>query len=195
MKFFIKQAVLPIIYIVLMAFTAIGVMCMNDDAVFLKVGLLILNLALFAYVVGAMAYKDGQDALNIRDANDVERRIIIETGEDRKLKIAEEYAPWKGFGFGLVACSPLIILTILQIIFNLCGVSSQVPEIIATYMFMMISSLIQLAGLKGFAWVVILSLIFVCGCIGIPYIFGAKKIERHKQVIKETHKKIYGKDR
>lgn len=195
MKFFIKQAILPIIYIVLMAFTAIGVMCMNDDVVFLKVGFLILNLALFAYVVGAMAYKDGQDALQIRDANDVERRIIIETGEDRKLKLAEEYAPWKGFVFGLVACSPLIILTILQIIFDLCGVSSQVPEIIATYMFMMISSLIQLAGLKGYAWVVIFSLIFVCGCSGIPYIFGAKKIERQKQAIKETHKKIHGKDR
>ena len=195
MKYFIKQAVLPIIYTVLMAVTAIGVMCLNENVTWLKVIFLFVNLGLYAYVVGTMAFKDGQDAFNTREANDAERRIIVETGEDRVLKEDEEYKPWKGFVVGLTTCAPLIILFLLQIILDIFGAGTNIPEILATYIYMMISSLVHLAGFKSIAWIFIFSVLFICSCTGIPYIFGAIKVERQKRLIQEKHHKIYGQDK
>ena len=190
MKYLLKQAILPFIYLGCMALTAVGVWSMEEDQFVLKLILLSLNLILYAVVVCVMAYKDGELALKTRNANDAERRIIVQTGEYRELKVAEEYAPWKGFAVGLIVCAPLIICMIIDVILIIAGVDNSIVEIIPTFLYMMVQGIVQLLG--GNYFFILLSIPYICCCTGIPFILGAKKVERQQELIKQKHEKIYG---
>ena len=96
MKYYLKQGVFPFIYMLFMAMIAFGIMAING-LVWLKVLLAVLNVGFYAVIVAAMSYKDGQEAMKALYSNDLERREIIRTGEDRPLKIHEEYKAWKVF--------------------------------------------------------------------------------------------------
>ena len=193
MKYLLKQTILPFIYLGCMALTAWGVWTMEEDQFALKVILLVLNLALYAVIVCFMAFKDGEMALKTRNANDAERRIIIETGAYRELKVAEEYAPWKGFAVGLIVCAPLIICVIIDVILKLSGTSNDIFQIIPTFLYLMVQAIVQLLG--GNYFYILLSIPFICCCTGIPFILGAKKIERQQEMIRQKHAKIYGEDK
>ena len=190
MKYLLKQSILPFIYLGCMSLTALGVWSMEEEQLTLKTILLVLNLALYVFVVGVLAFKDGEMALKVRNANDAERRIIVETGEYRPLKVAEEYAPWKGFAVGLIVCSPLIILTLIQTIALIAGGSADWCGIVCSVLYMMVQSIPQLFG--GNYYLIFLSIPFICCCTGIPYVFGARKVELQQEKIMEKHRSIYG---
>ena len=191
MKFFLKQSFLPALYVVLMDFTAFGVCSMDAGVEWLQLILLIGNLALYVYVVAVMAFKDGQDAVKIRNANDVERRFIIETGEDRPLKEAEEYKPWKGFIPGLIVCVPLIIFIIVHTILLLCGNTIEWIEFAINVPYFLVSGVFAVLKVPN-VYFTLLAIPFICGATGIPYILGARKYERQQEQIKQKHAKIYG---
>ena len=107
MKYYFKQGIFPFIYQIFMAMIAFGIL-MIEELIWLKILLAALNIALYLFIVAAVAYKEGQEALKVQMANDLERREIIRTGEDRPLKLHEEYKPWKGFFFGFIACVPVV---------------------------------------------------------------------------------------
>jgi hypothetical protein len=93
--YYIKQAMIPAVYLIFMAMTAMGIAMITDaNLVWLKAVLAVLNLALYGFIVAATSYKDGQTALKVRIANDLERMQIVKTGEDRPLKLREEYKAW-----------------------------------------------------------------------------------------------------
>ena len=117
MWYYVKQALLPFIYLFFNAITAFGIICIQGaDLTWLRILLLILNIGLYCVIVCAASYKDGQEALKVRIANDLERVQIVKTGESLPLKLKEEYKPWKGFLFGLIACAPLVILLLIHTI-------------------------------------------------------------------------------
>ena len=80
--YYIKQAIIPFMYLFFMALTALGIAMITDaNLVWLKVVLALLNLGLYGVIVCATSYKDGQTALKVRIANDLERVQIIKTRE------------------------------------------------------------------------------------------------------------------
>ena len=105
MWYSIKQSLLPFIYLIFTAITAFGIMAI-ENMVWLQILLNTLNVALYVVIITAASYKDGQAALKVRLANDLEREQIIRTGEMRPLRLKEEYKPWKGFLYGGIACAP-----------------------------------------------------------------------------------------
>ena len=111
---YVKQAIIPFVYLFFVSIIALGIFMIPENLQWLRIILLVLNVGLYGLVACATAYKDGQDALKVRIANDLERMEIIRTGEDRPLKIKQEYAPWKGFLTGGIVCAPLIILLIVH---------------------------------------------------------------------------------
>lgn len=201
MKFYIKQGLFPFIYMLFMAMIAFGILAISG-LIWLKILLGVLNVGLYAVVISAAAYKDGQDAMKVQIANDLERREIIRTGEDRPLKLHEEYKPWKGFMFGFVSCVPLLVLLILHTIVYLATGSYIGLGAIAGIIYLMFFLFFRLnasaAEGTGIAWYTyygtLVALPVVMLITGISYILGAKKISRQQQMIKEKQRQIYGED-
>ena len=195
--FYLKQSLISFVYLIFMAMTAMGIVMIGDNLLALKIILCILNLGLYGFIVAATSFKDGQSALKVRIANDLERVQIVKTGEDRPLNLREEYKPWKGFVFGLISCMPCVILMIVHTILILCvdptytGAGS-----IAGFLYMMFFAFVRLvSSVEPSAYLFYFNL--VCLAViplltGIPYIFGAKKIEAQQRKIKERQRQIYG---
>lgn len=197
MWYYIKQAFLPFVYLIFMAMTAFGVLCIDTDVDWLKYILLTLNLGLYAVIICALAYKDGQQALKVRIANDIERREIIRTGEDRPLKLKQEYKVWKGFMSGAIACAPLVILMIIHVIlYYAAGPQYNGAGAIASFIYMMFSGFIKIS-FELQQWHYYFNLIaipFLTLMTGIPYILGARKIQLQQDRIMARQRQIYGDD-
>ncbi len=196
--YFIKSALVPFMYLIFVAIIALGIITISDELLALKIIFSILNIALFALVVGTTSYRDGQTALKVRIANDLERMQIIKTGEERPLKLAQEYKPWKGFVIGLLACIPCVILLIIHtiMIFS-AGMDQTGAGAICGFIYMLFFSLVRLVLEAGapspyLFYFSSICLVFVPLFTGIPYIIGAKRVERQQEKIRQRQREIYG---
>lgn len=193
--YLVKQAFIPFTYLFFMAIIAFAILSI-EGLIWLKAVLLGLNMALYFFVVCTSAFHDGQKALKVRIANDIERNQIILTGEDRPLKLSEEYKPWKGFAIGLVANIPLIILMVIHtILITAVGSAYTGAGAIAGFIYMMFFAFFRMDGsvatATSFYYVLIMIPIIVLA-VGISYSLGAKKIELQQERIKQKHREIYG---
>ncbi|MEG9430345.1 MAG: hypothetical protein VZQ61_05435 [Christensenellaceae bacterium] len=201
MKYYLKQGVFPFIYQLFMAMIAFGILAINE-LIWLKILLAVLNIALYLFIVAAVAYKDGQQALEVQMANDLERREIIRTGEDRPLKLHEEYKPWKGFVFGLISCVPILLFLILHtIVYNATGSYSGLGAIagiigLMFFIFFRLNASSAAAETASISWYTyygtLVAVPILMLTMGIAYIMGAKKIMRQQEMIREKQRKIYG---
>ena len=194
MWYSIKQSLLPFIYLIFTAITAFGIMAI-ENMVWLQILLNTLNVALYMVIITAASYKDGQAALKVRLANDLEREQIIRTGEMRPLRLKEEYKPWKGFLYGGIACAPLIILLIIHTILVSINPTLIGAGAIASFIYLMIYAYVAFLGVIPGPYTHYLTLLAVpviVLSVGIPYILGAKKVELQQERIREKHRKIYG---
>lgn len=204
MKYYIKQSVIPLIYLFFTAITAFGILCIEGQNMeWLKILLLILNIGLYLLVITAASYKDGQDALKVRVRNDLERIQLIKTGDCLPLKIHEEYKPWKGFVFGAITCVPLVVLLIAHTITILVAGETFVGfGAVAGFLYMITFAFTRIGVVStpdavavvdpyAYYWA-LLSIPLIVLATGLPYIIGAKKIERQQERIKEKQRSIYG---
>lgn len=196
---YIKQAFIPFIYLLFLAVSAVGVLMISDQLIWLKVVLLILNLGLYVFVVGLISNKEGQIGYKALLANDMERMIIIKTGEDRPLKIHQEYAWWKGFLVGAVTCAPLVILLIVHLIlFYTAGPQYNGAGTIGSFIYMVFAGFAKIDSRVPIAqwqyYFTLISIPIMMAITGIPYIIGAKKMEKQQEQIAERQRQIYGED-
>ncbi len=197
--FYCKQIIIPLLYSLFATMIALGILCIEDKSlIWLKVVLLILNFALFAFIVVINFFKEGQSALKIRMANDMEREQIVRTGENRPLKLLEEYKPWKGYLIGLISTLPLIILLIVHTILYLTSGTTTVGGIAAfIYMFVFGFNCLDLSAMTNTLaqtqpYILLVLIPIMVVLVGVPYMLGARKIELQQEQIKEKHRQIYG---
>ena len=204
MKYYLKQGVFPFIYMLFMAMIAFGILAISG-LIWLKVLLAVLNVGLYAVIVSAVSYKEGQEAMKTLYANDLERREIIRTGEDRPLKIHEEYKAWKGFMFGFIACVPLLVLLLVHTVIHLAGGGymglGAIAGLIFFAFFVFFRLNVNMSGTEGetitsASWYIfygaLIALPIIMLSTGIAYILGAKKIKRQYEMIAEKQRSIYG---
>lgn len=198
MKYLLKQTIIPIVYLIFMSIIAFGILCLGNNLTWLKIILSILNLALYGFIVGVVAKKEGEDALKVRIANDVERLQIIRTGEDRPLKLKEEYKAWKGFVVGLIVCAPLIILLIFHVILTSINPDLVGAGVIANFIYLSFGAFIRIdntISLMDWHYYFNLIAVLILPLItGIPYILGARKIKLQQEMILQKQRQIYGDD-
>ena len=202
--YFIKQSVVPFVYLGMLGLIDFAILCIKDSngLIALKVVLCAVVLGFFITLLAILSFRDGQTAYKTLLANDVSRRLIVETGREYPLKEAEEYKPYKGFVSGLVVCIPLIICTIIHFINN--GFSNLSTESSSTNWAGVIMSFIYIV-VFAFARVRYSSAVtpnqfYVCSIalpiivltIGIFYMLGAKKIRHQQEMIKEKHNFLHG---
>ena len=197
MWYYVKQSMLSFVYLFFTAMTAIAIATIGDNLIWLKVVLGILNVGLYGVIIAAASFKDGQNALKVRMANDLERMQIIKTGEDRPLKLKEEYKPWKGFLTGFITCVPLLVLLILHTILILvlgdaytgAGITASIIYMMF-YLFARVNSAVPVT--PGLFYWMLFALPFMMLLTGIPYILGARKIQLQQDAIKAKQRQIYG---
>ena len=194
MKYYFKKALIPWVYLVFMTVLSLSVHAIEN--VILKYVLVSATLLLYLFIVGSLSYKDGEKALKIRIKNDIERRTIIETGEDRHLDLVEEYKFYKGFLMGIVVSLPLFVLLILHTI--LIPSSNGVTTVFGTItnvIYSMIFNFFRSSGASLTVYTTYWTLLYVPAimlAMGIPYILGAKSVEKQQEQIKKIHGQIYG---
>ncbi len=200
-KYFLKQMFFPLLYAIMMMMINMSITMITEDLLWLKYMLFALSFALFAFIVCAVAFKDGQEAVKIRHMNDVERLNIIRTGEDRPLNVVKEYKPWKGFVSGLMVCIPLFILMIIHTIYLLTNPSSPTPwaGAVSSFIYSVVFSFFNpnlevyktCAQLSRYYYCLIAIPVFAL-LVGVPYMLGAKKQLLLYKSVEDKHKAIYG---
>lgn len=193
--YLIKQTLVPFIYLFFGTMIALGILMIGDNLIWLKVLLLLLNVALYVVIISATSFKDGETAYKALMSNDLERWNIIRTGEDRPLKIKEEYAIWKGFAPGLITCAPLVIGLILHLIINNGGQNMQAAAF-CNFVYMTFGAFGHVVSEMDAQWWMVYvnlgALIVVPLTTGIAYYLGARKIRMQQEMIEEKKRQIYG---
>lgn len=203
MKFYLKQAFVPLVYIFLVSIIAMGILAIGDNLIWLKAVLCVCNVGLYCAVVFGTSYKEGQLSIKVRIANDLERKHIIETGEDRPLKIHEEYKWWKGFMMGAIACAPMLILLLVHTVLILINPALNGGGVVASMLYMAFFAFIMLR--RGNATDIkplepakfyfnLIALPIVMLVCGLGYNMGARKIWRQQEAIRQKHREIYGEE-
>ncbi len=199
---FLKQMIFPLIYALIMMMINISISLIPDHLAWLRYMLYALSLSLYGFIIGAVAFKDGQEAVKIQHMNDTERLNIIRTGEDRPLNLVKEYKPWKGFVSGLSVCLPLIILMIIHGILLLVNPSA--PKLwagaLSSYIYIIIFAFFRpdsatvFTGLAGGVqyFYCLLAIPAFMLMMGVPYYLGARKQKLLYKSVEDKHKAIYG---
>lgn len=195
MKYYLKMAFMPFIYLLFSAMLGLSIGLLNEDLMILEYFLCALNLALYAVVIGVAAFKDGQSELKIRMENDIYRQRIIETGEDYPLRRLEEYKPWKGYVIGLISAIPSVVLILIHFIMmvsspkvdNTFGVFAGLLNMVV-FSFFMVKTPIP-------SWQYVFSLLyipFILVVYGLLYHLGGRQMQKQYDKIEAIKKQIGG---
>ncbi len=192
---YIKSAFLPLIYLIMMTLTSMAITTIGNHLLWLKYILFVLCVALYAVIIGAISFQDGKDSVKVRHMNDIERRQIVLTGEDRPLNLLKEYKPYKGFIPGFVTCIPLIVLMVIHaILSNTTGANG--AGVIASLIYMLFFSFFQYdltsTMVSSTYYFSLISLPILMIITGIPYLLGAKKQMLQYKKVEDKHREIYG---
>jgi hypothetical protein len=199
MKYFLKQSGFLFIYNIFMTIIALGILCIQGkDLLWLRMILCVLNIGLYLFIAGMTFYKEGQEALKVRNANDLEREQIIKTGEALPLKIAEEYKPWKGFVMGAIICAPMVIALIVHLILALAtnGTVNGAGAVSGLLYMSFFAPVTELLGTETLVWaqyfIQLYAIPIIVVTAGVGYMLGAKKIQAQYDKIHEKQRQIYG---
>lgn len=195
MKYYLKMALMPFIYLLFSAMIGMSIMLLDKDMMMLEYALCFLNMAFYVIIIGYAGFKDGQGELKIRMENDMYRRRIIETGEDYPIRALEEYKPFKGCFIGLLSAIPSIVLVVIHLIMmftsptvdNSFGVFAGLMNMVV-FSFFMVSGTIT-------AWHYLFTLLyvpFVLLVYGLPYYLGGKQMQKQYDKIDELKAQMGG---
>ena len=190
--YYLKRTFPYLLVIIFTAITGYSVASLDLVTKTFAVIMGVLNFAVYVIMLGSVAFKDGQDAYKTLLANDLERKQIVKTGEDRPLKLKEEYKIWKGFFIGGLAVSPLVLLFFLDLVFGKSLNLTTVFGWLTDYLSMAIYAPIKIffgSCFREICFVVVAINILICGAL---YYLGAKKIMLRQQKVKDIHNQIYG---
>ena len=193
MKYILRLTIAPLVFFIFFIIIAMGIQALNAGDV-LRVILGCLAFILLVLCLGGIMLKEGEDAIKILLANDIQRREIIRTGRDVEINVSKEYRPWKGFIVGVIFCIPLVIFIIL---FATNGVQEgmlnfgKLTEVVYSPFYVLVGDFNKTTSLD-----VYIGAIFVLVCfplmLGIPYVLGAHRRKNQTRIAEEMHKNIHG---
>lgn len=194
MKYYFKQSLFALIYLFFMTIIAFGIICIG--VTWLEIALCVINISFYLTILAMTLYKEGENSMRVLHANDIERELIIKTGEDRPIKKHEEYKPWKGYVIGLSACIPLILCLIVHsVVVLLSGGTMLGGGAAAGLIYFAFYAPISVFLGEATVWsyyilLYAVPLISVTG--GLSYCMGAAKIRMQYEKIAEKQRQIYG---
>lgn len=195
MKYYLKMALMPFIYLLFSAMIGMSIMLLDKDMMMLEYLLCLINMAFYVIIIGYAGFKDGQGELKIRMENDMYRRRIIETGEDYPIRALEEYKPFKGCVIGLLSAIPSIVLVAIHFILMFTSPATDNSfGVIAGLMNMVVFAFFMVSGTIT-AWHYIFALLyipFILLVYGLPYYLGGRQMQQHYDKIDEIKAQLGG---
>lgn len=189
--YYIKKSAMYFVVLLFTVATGYTLMDMEEASKTFPLIMSFLNLAVYIMMLISISFKEGQDAYKTLVANDIERRQIAKTGEDRPLKVNEEYALWKGLVIPLISVSLQIIFIVLHVVFYEIIGSTEVFGELFFYSVLTIYPIFHYTIGKVSLYIcLILPLISVLIAWG-GYYLGARKIQMQQERIKQIHDQIY----
>ena len=195
MWYYFKQTLFLFVYMLFMSFISFAIAALKIPA--LKVILLILSIALYVFIAVMSSFKEGQQSVSLLNSNDLQRKRIIETGEDIKLKTAGEYRVWKGFFLGFLVTLPLVICLIVHTIIAYTGGGNGAGAVAGmgyALFYIPYSTFLETAVLEsaGQYYILLYCVPFMMATCGSPYLLGARKMQAKYDKIQEKHNELYG---
>ena len=194
MKTLIKPALFLSVYIIIFGLSSSAISLLSSST--LQMALLFVCLAFLVFVLGLVSFGEGKKAMRVRNGNDAIRKRIIETGDDIELNLSGEFKVYKGFLFGIIVISPLLILLVLHGIAMLSiGQGIGIVETLIKYagglfhmIFVALSGITSSAGYFG----ALIGVPIMVGTAGLFYYLGGRKEELVMNSFKQRHEEIYG---
>ena len=198
LSFYFKESFIASMYLVMFTLVDLGILCIGDDLIPLKIGLCVVSLLGFMFIVGLMYFKEGEKAMKIRRGNDLNRKQIILTGRDYPLNTVEEYKAWKGFVIGLNTCIPLVISLIVHVFVSPKGPYYNVGGVIAAFLYMIVFAFTRVNSAIDIPqtdyYYTLFAIPVLVLTIGIGYMLGARKAVKDHEKIRAKHRAIHGDD-
>lgn len=193
LSYFMKEFFVVNMYLIMFALIDLGVLCIGDNLIWLKLILCGAVLVAFIIIVGLFIGKEAETAVKVRRGNDLNREHIIKTGKDLPLNLAEEYKPWKGFAMGAMTCIPLLVFMGIQMLTNTPGVEANPGGAIAAFLYMVVFSFLRVDSrvdiLPADYNYIFLAIPLIILTVGISYIIGAKiAMKKHERIL-ASHRK------
>lgn len=199
MRYYIKHVLFGYVYLILMGTVAFGVTFIQSRAAQIVLG--VLTIGFFCLVMWLTMFKEGESALDVRHSNDIERRRMIETGNIRPIRTAEEYKPYKGFLVGVFICLPLIIAMLVHLILGFALKGANGGGMVGCLMYLpfyivygVFKAGTGIAVTWGEYFIILYAIPVVSAATGIPYMMGARKSQSKYDMIAEKQRLIYGDD-
>ena len=197
MKYYIKCSLFAFAYLIAMDIGALLFSYIGSVA--LRAALSIVWVLFYCFIVGVIYFKEGATSLDVRHANDLERKHMVESGEIVELDTAPEYKPYKGFMIGIYACIPLILIMLIHLILGLAtGGTANGAGIVASivyFTFFMPYGAFR-SGVKLFTFgeyfIILYTVVFLAVVIGVAYNLGARKAQKKYDLIERKQNEIYG---
>ncbi len=181
------------VYVISSGIMGSSVLAIEGKA-WLKLVLLVLNLALFVFIYCAIAFKDGEKAIRVRTSNDKLRELIVQTGNDYKLDLEGEFTIRKGFITGATTCLPLILFLLLNLIVG--GKSNSLIMLIQLFYMAFLgffnldfAQVYEDALYASYYWTLIAIPVLII-LQGVFFYLGGKNAEDQQEKIKNAHKII-----
>lgn len=190
-KYYVKETWVIWVYTILTMITAMAI-TMIQNLLWLQMILFVLNLGLFGLVVFMMVFKTGETAAKLKHSNDIKRRVIMETGDYYDFDKVSEYGRYKGAMIGVFAVAPLLILLLIQVIFDICGSDSPTISAIVGFTYGAFFLPLRVIDNTISVYWALYTIVLVIPLTHIAYFMGALKVKRQSDKIKKTNRMIYG---
>lgn len=196
MKYYLKKLFLFFVYLISSGIIGAGVLVI-EGLPWLKLIFMLLNFALFIFIYCAIGFKDGEKALRVRISNDKLRELIVKTGDDYQLDLEGEFTVRKGFITGAMACVPLAVLLLLDLVVKGATNSLIVQAVQLFYMAFYgffnldFASAHKTVLYASYYWTLVSVPVLII-LQGVFFYLGGRNIEKQQEKIKNTHRHLYG---
>ena len=183
-KYYMKETWVLYVYTILAA--------IDEKLLWLQLILFTLNIGLYGLVAFMLVFKTGEEAAKLRHANDIKRRVIMETGDYYDFNRQGEYGPYKGAVIGLFAAAPLLLMLLVQVILDIAGSDSAAVSGVIGFTYGAFFLPVRVISETASVYWSLYAVVVIVALAHIAYQCGARKVRKQEEKIKKTNAMIYG---
>lgn len=191
-KYYMKETWVLYVYTILTMITALAIAAIDEKLLWLQLILFTLNIGLYGLVAFMLVFKTGEEAAKLRHANDIKRRVIMETGDYYDFNRQGEYGPYKGAVIGLFAAAPLLLMLLVQVILDIAGSDSAAISGVIGFTYGAFFLPVRVISETASVYWSLYAVVVIVALAHIAYQCGARKVRKQEEKIKKTNAMIYG---
>ena len=192
--YYLKSSIIYIVYLIITMVTASAInLIQGENLKLVKLALYILNMGILAMVCFVTAHKSGQDEYKIRHSNDIQRRVIMRTGDYYEFDLIREYRKNKGFIIGVYVSAFMVILLLAKLILFLFGITESYLDYIFYFLYATFTMPLELFFDKLSVYFAIYGVAIIILSCGLGYEVGARSKQRIYDRINKINEQIHGK--